>query len=195
MHATTKPPRPRPAPMRPPPAPNSPGASPMKSAAMPIGFPSPAIGNWRSTRRASATTAGVRKNSAAMPEGGDFVTAPELTPLFGQALARQVAQAMAASQALVLEAGAGTGKLAADLLLALDALGSTPQYYVPRTLRRTARGKPRRSRPWRRPWPTGRRGSTPCPSASADVWWATRCSTTCRCTGCTGPTRASPNEA
>lgn len=62
-------------------------------------------------------------------EGGDFVTAPELTPLFGQALARQVAQVMAASQAQVLEAGAGTGKLAADLLLALDALGSTPQYY------------------------------------------------------------------
>ena len=63
-------------------------------------------------------------------EGGDFVTAPELTPLFGQALARQVAQVMAASQPQVLEAGAGTGKLAADLLCALDKLGQPPERYL-----------------------------------------------------------------
>lgn len=61
---------------------------------------------------------------------GDFVTAPELTPLFGQALARQVAQVMAASQALVLEAGAGSGRLAADLLAALAALGALPERYL-----------------------------------------------------------------
>ena len=61
--------------------------------------------------------------------GGDFLTAPELTPLFGQALARQVAQVMRASAPVVMEAGAGSGKLAADLLLALDALGCTPQQY------------------------------------------------------------------
>jgi SAM-dependent MidA family methyltransferase len=60
---------------------------------------------------------------------GDFLTAPELTPLFGQALARQVAQVMKASAAVVLEAGAGSGKLAADLLLALDALGCAPEHY------------------------------------------------------------------
>jgi SAM-dependent MidA family methyltransferase len=60
---------------------------------------------------------------------GDFLTAPELTPLFGQALARQVAQITQASAPHVLEAGAGSGKLAADLLLALDALGCMPEHY------------------------------------------------------------------
>ncbi|MBI4984602.1 MAG: SAM-dependent methyltransferase [Rhodocyclales bacterium] len=61
---------------------------------------------------------------------GDFVTAPELTPLFGHALARQVAQITAASAPAVLETGAGSGRLAADLLLGLDALGSAPQRYL-----------------------------------------------------------------
>jgi SAM-dependent MidA family methyltransferase len=60
---------------------------------------------------------------------GDFLTAPELTPLFGRALARQVAQIMAASSPHVMEAGAGSGRLAADLLPALDALGCAPQHY------------------------------------------------------------------
>jgi SAM-dependent MidA family methyltransferase len=62
-------------------------------------------------------------------EEGDFVTAPELTPLFGFALARQVAQVMKMSSAVVLEAGAGSGRLAADLLRGLDALGAAPQRY------------------------------------------------------------------
>lgn len=61
---------------------------------------------------------------------GDFVTAPELTPLFGQALARQVAQVTAASANVVLEAGAGSGRLAADLLNALDRLGAAPERYL-----------------------------------------------------------------
>lgn len=61
---------------------------------------------------------------------GDFVTAPELTPLFGFALARQVAQVMAASAPAVLEAGAGSGRLAADLLRALDAGGTAPERYL-----------------------------------------------------------------
>ncbi|MDP1652976.1 MAG: SAM-dependent methyltransferase [Rhodocyclaceae bacterium] len=62
---------------------------------------------------------------------GDFVTAPELTPLFGQALARQVAQinAVLPAPSFVLEVGAGTGKLAADLLLALEALDALPTRY------------------------------------------------------------------
>ena len=51
------------------------------------------------------------------------------TPLFGQALANQVAQVMAASPQ-VLEAGAGTGKLAADLLPALDNIGAAPERYA-----------------------------------------------------------------
>jgi SAM-dependent MidA family methyltransferase len=51
--------------------------------------------------------------------GGDFVTAPELTPLFGQTLAAQAAQIMALSGPFVLEVGAGSGRLAADILLAV----------------------------------------------------------------------------
>ncbi len=62
-------------------------------------------------------------------EGGDFLTAPEITPLFAQALARQVAQVLRASAPMVIEAGAGSGRLAADLLPALDALGCLPQRY------------------------------------------------------------------
>lgn len=60
---------------------------------------------------------------------GDFITAPELTPLFGQALARQVAQVTAASAAHVLEVGAGTGILAADMLQALAELDQLPLRY------------------------------------------------------------------
>ncbi|MBN8441983.1 MAG: SAM-dependent methyltransferase [Thauera sp.] len=61
--------------------------------------------------------------------GGDFITAPELTPLFGQALAAQVEQIMHASAAEVIEVGAGTGLLAADLLLELERRGSVPERY------------------------------------------------------------------
>ena len=54
--------------------------------------------------------------------GSDFVTAPELSPLFGAALARQVAQALeAAGAADVYEFGAGSGALAEQLLQALPA--------------------------------------------------------------------------
>ncbi len=61
--------------------------------------------------------------------GGDFITAPQLTPLFAQALARQVAQVVSLTQGNILELGAGTGQLAADLLLALDNLGQLPDQY------------------------------------------------------------------
>ena len=59
----------------------------------------------------------------AMPSSGsDFVTAPELSPLFGQTLARQVAQALDAAGAdAVFEFGAGSGALAAQLLATLGA--------------------------------------------------------------------------
>ena len=60
---------------------------------------------------------------------GDFVTAPEITPLFGHTLARQLAPLMAQSAPHVMEVGAGTGALAADLLLSLEALGSLPARY------------------------------------------------------------------
>ncbi len=60
---------------------------------------------------------------------GDFITAPELTPLFGQALAAQVEQVMRASERRVIEVGAGTGLLAADLLQALQARDCLPDRY------------------------------------------------------------------
>ncbi len=60
---------------------------------------------------------------------GDFVTGPEMTPLFGQTLARTVAPMLAASSPIITEAGAGTGKLAGDLLLALEKLDQLPERY------------------------------------------------------------------
>jgi SAM-dependent MidA family methyltransferase len=54
--------------------------------------------------------------------GSDFVTAPELSPFFGRALAVQVREALTASGSeRVYEFGAGTGALAEQLLEALDA--------------------------------------------------------------------------
>lgn len=61
--------------------------------------------------------------------GGDFITAPELTPLFGQALAQQIADLFAQSAPRLIEAGAGTGLLAADLLATLAELGAAPERY------------------------------------------------------------------
>ena len=67
-------------------------------------------------------------------DGGDVMTAPELTPLFGQAVARQVAQILqqvpAGEHPMVIEVGGGSGRLAADLLLALDALDAAPERYL-----------------------------------------------------------------
>ena len=60
--------------------------------------------------------------------GSDFVTAPELSPRFGQTLARQVAQALQASgTAEIWEFGAGSGALALQLL---DALGPLVKRYT-----------------------------------------------------------------
>ena len=63
--------------------------------------------------------------------GSDFVTAPEMTPLFGQALARQIAQALQVTGTdEVWEFGAGTGALALQILDALDALGVPLRRYT-----------------------------------------------------------------
>ena len=61
---------------------------------------------------------------------GDFVTAPEISPLFAQALARQAAQVVRTTQGDVLELGAGTGRLAVELLLELERLDAQPQRYL-----------------------------------------------------------------
>lgn len=70
-------------------------------------------------------SAGARKFGAA----GDFVTAPEISPLFGCTLARQVADIMAQSAPHILEFGAGSGKLAADVLGELERLNRLPERY------------------------------------------------------------------
>ncbi len=63
---------------------------------------------------------GSRKFGALPSSGSDFTTAPEMTPLFGQALAVQVADALRATGTTELwEFGAGSGALAAQLLAAL----------------------------------------------------------------------------
>ncbi len=64
---------------------------------------------------------------------GDFVTAPEISPLFGKAVARQAAQIlelMGDKSGDILEFGAGTGKLALDLLLELEKLEHLPGRYL-----------------------------------------------------------------
>ncbi|MDP2253207.1 MAG: SAM-dependent methyltransferase, partial [Thiobacillus sp.] len=61
--------------------------------------------------------------------GGDFVTAPEMTPLFGRTLAQTVAPVLAETGGEVLELGAGSGRLAADLLGELERLGALPARY------------------------------------------------------------------
>lgn len=61
---------------------------------------------------------------------GDFVTAPEVSPIFGRVLARQLAEVLSAvSGGEILEFGAGSGRLAADVLSALEALGALPETY------------------------------------------------------------------
>lgn len=86
-----------------------------------IGAELGAAGNWISFARYMELAlyepglgyyaSGARKLGA----GGDFVTAPELSPLFGRTLARQLAQLLQPGDAVV-EFGAGSGALAASIL-------------------------------------------------------------------------------
>jgi SAM-dependent MidA family methyltransferase len=61
---------------------------------------------------------------------GDFTTAPEITPLFGAALARVAAAIIAQSAPNIIEFGAGTGKLARDVLTALGNMGVQVDSYT-----------------------------------------------------------------
>lgn len=61
---------------------------------------------------------------------GDFTTAPEISPLFGAALARVAAHIIAQSAPDIIEFGAGTGKLARDVLAALDRMGVAVNSYT-----------------------------------------------------------------
>ena len=72
-------------------------------------------------------SAGATKLGAA----GDFVTAPELSPLFSQCLARQTAEVLQAiGGGEVLEFGAGRGVMARDILLELAELDCLPNRYL-----------------------------------------------------------------
>ena len=71
--------------------------------------------------------AGARK----FGRGGDFVTAPAISPLFGLCLARQCGEVLAALDGGdILELGAGAGELAADLLDGLKTAACLPGRYL-----------------------------------------------------------------
>jgi SAM-dependent MidA family methyltransferase len=70
-------------------------------------------------------SAGAKK----LGKAGDFVTAPEISPLYGQTLARQVQSIMRGGFDEVLEVGAGSGALAATVLEELERAGSAPRNY------------------------------------------------------------------
>jgi SAM-dependent MidA family methyltransferase len=70
-------------------------------------------------------SAGARKFGAA----GDFVTAPEISPMFARCLAVQAQQVLAACGGEVIELGPGSGVLAAELYAALKEAGSAPARY------------------------------------------------------------------
>jgi hypothetical protein len=103
---------------------------------------------------------GSRKFGHMPQSGSDFVTAPELSPHFGRALARQVGQAMQATGVdEVWEFGAGSGALAGTCR-AVCASAS------------------------KRDWPltvSACAGCKRCPRLSAVWWWAMKCWTPCRC--------------
>ena len=62
---------------------------------------------------------------------GDFVTAPEISPLFSQCLAAQAAQVLEQLPGGdILEFGAGSGAMAADVLLQLERLDQLPKRYL-----------------------------------------------------------------
>lgn len=86
------------------------------SAFMQIALYEPGLGYY---------SAGARK----FGEGGDFVTAPEISRLFGRCVARQCAQVLATTGGGILEFGAGSGALAAGILTTLAAQDTLPEHY------------------------------------------------------------------
>ena len=75
-------------------------------------------------------TAGSQKFGMA----GDFVTAPEISSLFSISVAQQIQQVIAElsqyDDIVILEVGGGSGRMAADIMRALEAQRSLPQHYL-----------------------------------------------------------------
>jgi len=66
--------------------------------------------------------------SAKLGEEGDFITAPEISPLFSQSLANSILPALDKEQ-IILEVGAGRGRMAADILVYLQQRNKLPKEY------------------------------------------------------------------
>lgn len=99
--------------------------------------------------------------------GGDFTTAPEISSLFGACLARQCAEVLERlGGGSILEIGAGTGTLAADLLARLASLGRLPAQYLILDVSADLRERQRRTLEERVPHLAGRVEWTETPPAS-----------------------------
>ena len=61
--------------------------------------------------------------------GGDFITAPEISPLFGMCIASQCRQVLQMTGGHILELGSGSGKLAAAVVQSLSYMQSV-SYYI-----------------------------------------------------------------
>jgi hypothetical protein len=122
-------------------------------------------------------SAGLQKFGAA----GDFVTAPEISPLFGRCLARSCATVLQACDGDILEVGAGSGRLAVDLLAGLEQLDRLPGCYLilerGADLRERQRSLLGSDLP---PLPGGLPGWMSCRPAFAVPYWRTRCWMPCR---------------
>ena len=69
--------------------------------------------------------------AAKLGKEGDFVTAPEISPLFSQCLAGQICEALEQlGRGDVLELGAGSGVMAADILRQMAELDCLPGEYL-----------------------------------------------------------------
>lgn len=70
--------------------------------------------------------AGTRKFGAQ----GDFITAPEISSLFSKCVAEQCAEVLGETGGEILELGAGSGKMAADILVELEQQDQLPERYL-----------------------------------------------------------------
>jgi len=124
-------------------------------------------------------SAGARKLGA----DGDFVTAPEVSSLFSRCLARQCAQVLdQLDGGDILELGAGSGVMAADLLSELAALRKLPRRYLILEVSADLRERQRATLEERVPrWLPSVSWLDALPSEINGVVVATKCSMPCRC--------------